>query len=275
MKKILSLIVLLALALSLCACGSSSSKPPEEIPASEPAVSTEAEGQENAAQEESQAAAALEEAVSPKLFRMTYMANATIDEFGNEELTSENFYLYQDDIGEGLVTDADGNMIKTLKLNENGQIASTISYDLDGSITGSSEHEYDEYGNESHELIYDADGVLTTEWEWTYNEYRVQMQRVMRRYEAGTETQRIEFTCTDGEHCISMVYWDGEPSPAQNYLYVYEGSSLVETRQIKDDGTPGSSATWTRDADFNVLRYQYPLSSGTYAAQIYAYERIG
>lgn len=274
MKKILSLFVLLALVLALCACGSSTSKPSAEPPASEPAAPAEADGQEPAGQAESQAAAP-DEMVLPKLFRVTYYATATIDELGNEELTSENFYLYQDDIGEGLVTDADGNVIRTLKLNEKGQIVRSESLDSDGNATGCIEYEYDEYGNESHERIYDADGELTTEWEWTYNEYRVQIHRVMRRYEAGTETQRIEFTCTDGEHCISEVYWNGERASAQNYLYVYEGNSLIETRQIREDGTPGSSATWTRDADFNVLRYQYPFSFDTYAVQIYAYERIG
>ena len=215
-----------------------------------------------------------EPAETPALFRITYLGYGSMKGLdGETELSKESFYFYNED-GTGRVEDAEGRLLESLSLNEKGQIAESLVYDENGDLAKRVEYEYDRFGNQSHVRYYDAEGTLLSEWEYRCNAFRVQEYRVNRKYEDGQEVQRLEFVCLDRFHADFSIYYDGELAASQHFLYVYDGADLVEQRRINDDGSPGTSAFWTRDEDHNTLRYVTPAGPDNYSVEIFTYERI-
>ncbi len=210
------------------------------------------------------------------LFRYSYRASGSVETpDGEPELRVEEFYFYNDAEGTGRVEDGSGRLLQSLTLNEKGQVVGSIVYDENGAFAKRVEYEYDRFGNQSRVRYYDAEDTLLSEWEYRCNAFRVQEYRVNRQYKDGEEIQRLELVCLDRFHADFSIYYDGELSASQHFLYVYDGADLVEQRRINDDGSPGTSAYWTRDDDHNAIRYLTPAGPDSSSIEISAYERIG
>ena len=178
--------------------------------------------------------------------------------------TSELTYEYDDQGRE--VRQSTSTKEKVTTYDEQGNVASEVTSEVDGAVIQTVEYTYDDHNNMLSQLTYGSDGSVTKSYTYTYDDEDRVLSYDFTSADEDDEEQHWEYGYTDDGYSICKSE-DG-------YLEYYDYDDVILAyATLDDDGAPETYAYYTYDEDGNITEVE--TTDGSVVSYTYTFDDAG